>query len=288
MDHNKPVCCGEVVSNSAGGKDFYFCRGCKREPGTMTQQVVIDSAGERSNRPGLSGLNAWIPTRPSLNSNAGPCLGTLSGQHNLSRDATGYFCIVCTHRQALPSNIIIAGLPSAGPKFNVGDQVKSKITGGIYKIAAIINSRQEYELCDLHTPGLVLQRPWADVEANGYIVNQNPQNTPLPGPKFNVGDEIAQTNAYSNIFVVAVNLHKMKYSLVNCLGGASWEEDILVIDRMCSLVPTNKTSIPPPPYMHDWRKALHGPDAGTYTCVKCSLQCSTRPASVILPACSSP
>lgn len=28
-----PTCCGEVIKNTAGGKDFYFCRGCKQEPG---------------------------------------------------------------------------------------------------------------------------------------------------------------------------------------------------------------------------------------------------------------
>lgn len=27
----KPKCCGEVVSNTVGGKDFYYCRGCKKE-----------------------------------------------------------------------------------------------------------------------------------------------------------------------------------------------------------------------------------------------------------------
>jgi hypothetical protein len=26
-----PACCGEVVSNFAGGKDFWYCRGCKKE-----------------------------------------------------------------------------------------------------------------------------------------------------------------------------------------------------------------------------------------------------------------
>ena len=32
MDENKkPKCCGEVIANSAGGKDFWFCRGCKNE-----------------------------------------------------------------------------------------------------------------------------------------------------------------------------------------------------------------------------------------------------------------
>lgn len=28
---SKPTCCGEVVLNSVAGKDFWYCRGCKKE-----------------------------------------------------------------------------------------------------------------------------------------------------------------------------------------------------------------------------------------------------------------
>lgn len=42
MDNQrKPPCCGEVVENTANGKEFFYCRGCKQE---VTWPVLEDAS----------------------------------------------------------------------------------------------------------------------------------------------------------------------------------------------------------------------------------------------------
>jgi hypothetical protein len=39
-------CCGEVVKNSVNGKEFYYCRGCKKEVVDSYRQVLGNNPDE--------------------------------------------------------------------------------------------------------------------------------------------------------------------------------------------------------------------------------------------------
>lgn len=59
-----PKCCGEVVENNVNGKEFYFCRGCRKEVGHLptlqdppeddefmpSNNIIIQSVGKLSYR----------------------------------------------------------------------------------------------------------------------------------------------------------------------------------------------------------------------------------------------
>lgn len=51
---NKPICCGEVVENQAGGSTFFYCQGCKQE---VTARPAASSY--ITSNPGGDFLDQW-------------------------------------------------------------------------------------------------------------------------------------------------------------------------------------------------------------------------------------
>lgn len=72
----KPICCGEVIENVAGGKTFFVCRGCGKEPGfatpmALTQDEVDTMVAEYE---GMKPIAVFASQK-----NATPC-GTIGGR----------------------------------------------------------------------------------------------------------------------------------------------------------------------------------------------------------------
>lgn len=53
-----PDCCGEVITNIACGKEFFYCRGCKKEVGLVS---TTDSGYDSDYTP-----EVWVPAYNSL------------------------------------------------------------------------------------------------------------------------------------------------------------------------------------------------------------------------------
>lgn len=93
MSNNTPICCGEVVLATAGGKNYYYCRGCKKEVHENYASSVLTTDDSIE----LIGLAAWLPT--------------LAIEHGLNRDPVD---------PRGPYN-------SKPRKFKPGDKVRSKL-----------------------------------------------------------------------------------------------------------------------------------------------------------------
>lgn len=50
-----PNCCGEVIKNQAGGIEFFYCRGCKKE---VDEKTVLLEPNEQLTREMLDELHS--------------------------------------------------------------------------------------------------------------------------------------------------------------------------------------------------------------------------------------
>lgn len=59
----KPVCCGEVVKNTAMGKEFWFCKGCRKE---VKEYNKANTVAPTSNSTDITKLILTPPSSPCV------------------------------------------------------------------------------------------------------------------------------------------------------------------------------------------------------------------------------
>ena len=80
------TCCGEVIKNQVAGKEFYFCRGCKKEVEENLYEFTCSEFGQIVSP---TGLLARLPNAPATKSLFVRSVDTEKGEVNLTSGPPG-------------------------------------------------------------------------------------------------------------------------------------------------------------------------------------------------------
>jgi predicted Zn-ribbon and HTH transcriptional regulator len=160
-----PTCCGEVVKNQAGGQEFFYCRGCKKEPGSESvESSLLDPINEAFDKIAAN-IRAQLqqtPTTPAASQvcpavlkynghyidHTGKCPDCSTDEVNLPRNINAHVWklniagVYCTYCQFIWT--IHGPTPPAtcGPSHALGGQVQPSAWGQqVQQSSARINHR---------------------------------------------------------------------------------------------------------------------------------------------------